>query len=356
MDQLDRIASARISRRRLLKGAGAVGLGVMAAQAGILQHAGLIRSVAADSEGVTDIINIAATAEAMAVTLLGGAIDSAKHGSYNKPIPDAVIAILQAARSEEQYHLSYLQSAGAKPLTETFTVPDTKILTDTTTLFKTIVALETAFIAAYMAAAREFADMKQPSLVKVAYQIGAVEAEHHVLANYALGTRPANDVAFEKAMFATVGDAAKALQQLGFIGGSGPKVTYPGPGTINNSNVSETTPSGPAVDCTAPASPPPPATSPTAPSQPKPGCDFFPQTSHNLSGGFRDYWKTFGGLAISGFPLTEEFQEKNPDDGKTYTVRYFERARFEWHPGAWPQQWDVELGRLGAQVLAANGS
>ena len=37
------------------------------------------------------------------------------------------------------------------------------------------------------------------------------------------------------------------------------------------------------------------------------------------------------------------------EDGRT--VQYFERARFEWHPGAWPERWDVLLGCLGAEVL-----
>lgn len=81
------------------------------------------------------------------------------------------------------------------------------------------------------------------------------------------------------------------------------------------------------------------------------GCTYFAATGHNLCGGFHQYWDKFGGLAVYGMPISEEFQEKNPDTGQVYTVQYFERARFEWHPGAWPQRFDVELGRLGAQVL-----
>lgn len=243
METSDRLASAAFSRRTLLKGAGAAGFGLTLAQAGVL------RAVAQGAESVSDIVNIAATAEELAVTLLGGAISSAQAGSYNKPIPDAVVAILQAARSEEQYHLDYLQEAGGKPLTSTFTIPDPKLLTDYDTLFATVVKLEAAFIAAYAAAAREFALLNQPALVKVAFQIGAVEAEHRVLANYALGTRPANDVAFEAVPFNTVGDAAAALKQLGFIGGSGAAVSYPGPGSIQNTGVSETQPGGATVAC-----------------------------------------------------------------------------------------------------------
>ncbi|HEU4792323.1 MAG TPA: hypothetical protein VFS96_01575, partial [Nitrolancea sp.] len=72
-------------------------------------------------------------------------------------------------------------------------------------------------------------------------------------------------------------------------------------------------------------------------------CTYYSQTHHNLCGGFRDYWNKFGGLAVYGMPISEEFEERNPDDGQIYTVQYFERARFEWHPGASPERFDVVL-------------
>ncbi|HEU5330712.1 MAG TPA: ferritin-like domain-containing protein [Thermomicrobiales bacterium] len=277
MSTLDTVMSARVSRRTLLKGVGAAGVGLALAQAGMLG------SVAAASETVTDIINIAATAEALAVTLLGGALDSAAKGGYNKAIPDPVVAILKAARAEEQYHLDYLQGAGAKPLTTTFNVPDPKLLSDYNTLFTTLVTAEGLFIAAYASAAREFAEMNHPELVKVAFQIGTVEAEHRVLANYALGTRPANNVAFEKMVVTTVGDAAATLKQLGFIGGSGTAVTYPG-SAVDKSNVTETTPGGPAVSCTV-AAPAAPTPTPAMPGLPNTGGGYG---STNGNGGLQE--------------------------------------------------------------------
>ncbi len=90
---------------------------------------------------------------------------------------------------------------------------------------------------------------------------------------------------------------------------------------------------------------------PFQPAQPIPGCTYFPETQHNLCGGFWAYWETFGGLAVYGYPISEEFLEVNPDTGQTYVVQYFERQRFEWHPGEWPERYDVLLGRLGAQLL-----
>ncbi len=58
----------------------------------------------------------------------------------------------------------------------------------------------------------------------------------------------------------------------------------------------------------------------------------FPQTGRTISGVFLDYWQQHGGLAQQGYPVSDQFQEKSDLDGKTYTVQYFERAVFEYHP------------------------
>lgn len=267
METLDRLNDTRFSRRTLLKGAGTTAVGLSVAGGLSLSSAGTVRAAAVAQESVTDIINIAITAEELAITLLTGALGQAEKGAYNKDIPTPVQDILKGALAAEVYHQKYLAKAGAKPLTETFTIPDPKLLTDYDTLFKTVVSLEAAFVAAYTAAAAEFGADGKPELVKVAYQIGTVEAEHRVLANYALGTRPANDVAFEKNSFDTVGDAA-ALKSLGFIGGSGQQVSYPGTGVADLSYVSHTQPAGPMVSCTAmPSGMPPGGGGGTASSQ-----------------------------------------------------------------------------------------
>lgn len=84
-------------------------------------------------------------------------------------------------------------------------------------------------------------------------------------------------------------------------------------------------------------------------------CAAFPETGHFLCGAFRDYWDRNGGLPIFGYPLTDEISEVNFDTGQTYTVQYFERARFEWHPENQGTPYEVLLGRLGAQILAMQG-
>lgn len=74
----------------------------------------------------------------------------------------------------------------------------------------------------------------------------------------------------------------------------------------------------------------------------------FPETGQCVRGRFLDYWTANGGLARNGFPLTDERQELL-EDGQTYTVQYFERARLELHPeNAAP--YDVLLGQFGRRL------
>ncbi|MDP9314574.1 MAG: sortase [Chloroflexota bacterium] len=84
-----------------------------------------------------------------------------------------------------------------------------------------------------------------------------------------------------------------------------------------------------------------------------PDRDFFVETGHTLTGEFRRYWSAHGGLLVFGFPLSEEFVERNTEDGRDYTVQYFERARFELRPDL-PAPHRVSLGHLGRQYLSAN--
>jgi N-acetyl-anhydromuramyl-L-alanine amidase AmpD len=94
---------------------------------------------------------------------------------------------------------------------------------------------------------------------------------------------------------------------------------------------------------------------PDPPAAPLPGQSYFPQTGHNLGGVFRDYWNTHGGLFVSGYPISEAFTEVNPSDGRTYTVQYFERARYEYHPEYAGTPYVVLLGLLGDWVLQQRG-
>jgi hypothetical protein len=76
------------------------------------------------------------------------------------------------------------------------------------------------------------------------------------------------------------------------------------------------------------------------------GGEIFRETGFYVGGRFLEYWKSNGGLAQQGYPISNEFQESSRLDGKTYTVQYFERAVFELHPENKPP-FDVLLSQLG---------
>ncbi|GAB4194249.1 MAG: S8 family peptidase [Roseiflexaceae bacterium] len=86
---------------------------------------------------------------------------------------------------------------------------------------------------------------------------------------------------------------------------------------------------------------------------PNDGSVFFPETGHTLRGEFLEYWRRHGGLPIFGLPISEQFMERS-DDGREYTVQYFERHRFELHPENQPP-YNVLLSRIGPQALTQSG-
>lgn len=84
--------------------------------------------------------------------------------------------------------------------------------------------------------------------------------------------------------------------------------------------------------------------------QPLPDATFFPETGHNLGGPFLRFWQQNGGLAVFGYPTTEEKIEVSATDNKEYKVQYFERSRFELHPEFAGTPYEVQLGQLGRQA------
>ncbi|HUP28232.1 MAG TPA: YncE family protein, partial [Chloroflexia bacterium] len=84
-------------------------------------------------------------------------------------------------------------------------------------------------------------------------------------------------------------------------------------------------------------------TPPTAPATSTPGAvptvmvpgtnsRAFPETGKTVRGLFLDYWEKNGGLPQQGFPISDVLGEVSDLNGKPYTVQYFERAVFEYHP------------------------
>ena len=64
-----------------------------------------------------------------------------------------------------------------------------------------------------------------------------------------------------------------------------------------------------------------------------PGLRYFAETSHGVREPFLSFWEQRGGLLVFGYPISDEVQERLPQDlpNQTHTVQYFERARLELH-------------------------
>lgn len=77
------------------------------------------------------------------------------------------------------------------------------------------------------------------------------------------------------------------------------------------------------------------------------GSRLFPETNKRVGGVFLNYWTANGALVQQGLPISDEFLEVSPLDGKQYKVQYFERAVFEYHPENTGSKYEVLLSQLG---------
>ncbi|MDP9069847.1 MAG: hypothetical protein M3N68_00885 [Actinomycetota bacterium] len=242
MDAVHSMIASRLSRRTLLRSTGVGAAGFTVAQLAFL------RSQAAQSEAIQDILDITATTERFGVTFLGEALASNEEGNFDQEFPENVVAVVTAARAQEQFHLDAFEAAGGEALVDTFTVPE-EFLTSFEAFFAAVVEQEAAEIAAQVAAMAVFTELERPDLAKVSFQYAAEEAEHRLLANYTLGVRPANNFAFAPFLFVTIDEFLASLEERGIIGGAGLEITYPGPGEIDDTGVIEQEPGGDVVDC-----------------------------------------------------------------------------------------------------------
>lgn len=89
---------------------------------------------------------------------------------------------------------------------------------------------------------------------------------------------------------------------------------------------------------------------PARPAQAAPRCfpEAAPAITACIDGPIAAFWQRQGGLPVFGYPLGPPYQ------AGAITVQPFERARLEYHP-ANPPPYDVQIGRLGAEHLAARG-
>ncbi len=238
----------RKSRRSLLKGAiaGAAGVtGLTAVGAGVFSslkpHAAFATAAGLScSDTVQSIINIAATAEELAVVFYSNGINKAA----TLGISGQNLTYLQAAVVEEQLHLNLLLKSGAQPLTNVFSLPHSwNTFTDINLFISTLQQLETAFESAYIAAVKEFGEMGQFDLALLAAQIATIEAEHRAIGRSIINTKEAaNNWAFTPVYVSSVGDAVNVLSQEGYLSPSGKNTFTYQPVSTQSSLVSQRTP------------------------------------------------------------------------------------------------------------------
>lgn len=173
------------SRRRFLAGVGA---------AGIATGANMVLSGSAFADGWGDdnddrrrdvtqnILNAAATAEALASVMYDQMIQSSLYTQYlaNNANDQAYLA---AAREEESIHYMALTGAGGNPLALTFYFPVGMFSTASggqslQTVLNTLITLEDAFIAAYLIGVHDFPHKADRV---IAAQILGIESEHRSL-------------------------------------------------------------------------------------------------------------------------------------------------------------------------------
>ncbi len=214
--------------------AGATALG--AAGAGLLQPIAAKAATATVTDTTLNILNIAATAEALATTLYYNALTSDGLPDVNDM---ANRNYFQAAVVQEYTHLEILRSLGGNTLTLRFYVPD-GFLHNEKVFFQTMELLETYFISAYTAAAIEFAGTVSSGITSanttalgLCVQILGVECEHRALLRVAGGMNPANNVLIESALVPSVGAAVTPLMPFISAGTSG----YVGPLVLPSKNL-----------------------------------------------------------------------------------------------------------------------
>ncbi len=200
-------------------------------------------------ESVQTLINTALIAEQLATTfyytgLTTRSIVGNRRVAGASANPNAVsangdpgnVAYLQAALDQEQKHARILANVGAvSPLTHFYfpasTFETLGFTNHSNTYLWVLDHLETAFIGAYTAAARRFAELGRIDLATVSLRILAVECQHRALYRVISADDPADNVTLEVTQFGCLSDAADALQPFitgkGFSGGVSPAVPIP---------------------------------------------------------------------------------------------------------------------------------
>ncbi|GCE20571.1 ferritin-like domain-containing protein [Dictyobacter kobayashii] len=169
---------------------------------------------AATKQAIGAILNIAATAETLAVVFYSQVLSHAD----NLGLKPATRVNIKATLVEEQLHLQFLNKQGAKSMARTFSFPNGRDTFKNLELFlKTQQLLESAFVAAYLAAVKELAQLGRPDLAQIAAQLAAVEAEHRVVGRVIGAMLPIDNEAFPPLLLKNVAAAPAFLKGAGFL-------------------------------------------------------------------------------------------------------------------------------------------
>ena len=190
---------------------------------------GVVGRVLGVAQGAAELqagLDAAITVEAAVVTFVGVARDRGVAGSLD--LGPEVVRFLRAAQCADEAHYHFLASIGAVPEATEFAMPE-DALGDRESFLRTLSDLEAIGVGAHMAVARRVAELGDPHLVEIAYQMGAVDAQHQALARYLAGAFPANDRAFARWRFAEPAEAGAALRGTGFLDAADELVAFPGP-------------------------------------------------------------------------------------------------------------------------------
>lgn len=210
----------QLSRRSLLKGSALLTGGVAASFSTLFGYSRVFGQ--GEGDDVATILNLAATAETLAVTHYHAVLTA---GSIN--FDESEIAYLRAALESEIQHLEFLNANGGVSLASEFYVPE-NVFTSRETFAAVTEVAETAFIGAYLAAVRRAAELGNPLLAVTAAQVAGVEAQHLAFIRE-IGNMLPNNISLLKTPFYNTSDAVPTLQPFleGADGFEGP-APFPG--------------------------------------------------------------------------------------------------------------------------------
>ncbi len=81
---------------------------------------------------------------------------------------------------------------------------------------------------------------------------------------------------------------------------------------------------------------------------------FFPESGHTVANAFLKFFRSHGGAAVLGYPISDEMPDVLTDNA-IHTVQYFQRGRLEYHPELAGKPGEVSLGLVGDEILKSMG-